>query len=179
MRKLVLSYLILPCLALSLIMLYPAPSEASNEIDHYVPHAAKVGEGRLDFALWPIYQATLYAPQGQWHPDKPFALTLSYLTKIPGKKIAAESIKEIRRQGVTDEIKLAAWYEQMAAIFPDVKKGSSLTGISTADGKTLFFSDDKPIGQIDNAEFSHSFFSIWLGPYTQSPSLRVDLLGMR
>ena len=171
--------LIAPCLALGLIVLCPALSKASSEIGHYVPDATKVGEGQLDFALWPVYQATLYAPQGRWHPDKPFALTLSYLTEIPGKKIAAESIKEMRRQGVTDEIKLADWYEQMAAIFPNVNKGSSLTGISTADGKTLFFSGDKPIGQIDNTEFSHSFFSIWLSPHTQSPSLRIDLLGMR
>jgi len=171
--------LIIRSLALGLVILYPTPSQASSEIGHYVPNAAKVGEGQLDLGLWPVYQATLYAPQGQWQQDKPFALTLSYLTKISGKRIAAESIKDMRRQGVTDEIKLAAWYEQMAAIFPNVKKGSSLTGISAADGKTLFFSGDKPIGQIDNAEFSHSFFSIWLGPHTQSPSLRIDLLGMR
>jgi hypothetical protein len=38
--------------------------------------------------------------------------------------------------------------------------------------------NDKPIGNIDDAEFARAFFAIWLDPKTSEPSLRKQLLGL-
>ena len=153
------------------------PAFAIEYMTDHIPAAEKVGKGRLTYLFWDVYDATLYAPQGTWKEDKPFALELSYLRDIPGKSIADRSIEEIRLQGYSDEIKLAAWYTQMRSIFPDVNEGITLTGIFTNSGETIFFKNSKEIGRIQDSEFSQAFFNIWLSEKTSSPTLRDKLLG--
>ena len=71
------------------------PANASEYISQYVPEAEKVGAGRLSVMIWDVYDAALYAPQGQFNENKPFALELTYLRHIPGEKIAAPtSVRE-------------------------------------------------------------------------------------
>jgi hypothetical protein len=153
------------------------PAYAQNNFYNFVPDAQKVGEGRYTYLFLNIYDAALYAPQGAWDNDKPFALQLSYLRTFNGKRLADSSAKEIRRQGFTDEVKLATWHAQMRKIFPDVDRGVSLTGVYTETGGTIFYRDDIEIGRIDDPEFSRAFFSIWLDEKTSAPDLRRKLLG--
>lgn len=150
---------------------------AAEPIRGLVPLAEKVGQGRLTYLFWEIYDATLYAPQGIWRRDKPFALQLSYLRELEGRKIADRTIEEIRNQGLVDEIKLATWHAQLRNIFPDIKKGTSLTGVFIDSGETLFYLGEKEIGRISDPQFSQVFFDIWLGENTSAPDLRQKLLG--
>lgn len=158
-------------------LLYAAHLHAQPPLSPWVPQAQKIGEAHLSYLFWDIYQATLYAPQGQFQPEQAFALELSYLRAIKGREIADQSIVEIRSQGFNDEIKLATWHSQLRQIFPDVHKGISLTGIYNGRGKTIFLQNNTEIGHIDDAEFSRAFFAIWLGENTRSPRLRRQLLG--
>ena len=64
--------------ACALAILGITPAYALNHIRGFVPNAQKVGEGRLTYLFWDVYDATLYAPAGAWDNDKPFALQLSY-----------------------------------------------------------------------------------------------------
>jgi hypothetical protein len=153
------------------------PAYALDYIYGFVPNAQKVGQGRLTYLFWNIFDATLYAPEGAWHNNKPFALQLSYLRALEGKKIADLSVKEIRGQGFTDEVKLATWHAQMRGIFPDVDKGVSLTGVYTETGNTIFYRDNIELGRINDPEFSRAFFGIWLDEKTSAPDLRRKLLG--
>ena len=148
-----------------------------QEIKDHVPDARLVGQGRLTVFLWDVYDAFLYAPGGQWRPDQPFALKLSYLRRLYGQKIAERSTIEMRGQDFKDEEKLALWDEQMRRFFPDVDEGTSLTGIYTADGRSLFFFDNQEIGIFDDPEFGRQFFGIWLNESTSEPDLRQQLLG--
>lgn len=149
----------------------------SNEISLYIPDAKPVGQGKLSVMIWDIYDATLYAPQGIWQKSGPLALKLNYLRSIDGNKIADRSAEEIRDQGFKDEVKLAAWHTQMKKIFPDVENGTSITGILTASGETIFLKDGLEIGRIKDPEFGKTFFDIWLSEKTSAPDLRQDLLG--
>jgi hypothetical protein len=151
----------------------PAPAFMAS----YVPDARAVGEARLSILIWDVYDATLYAPAGRWQASCPFSLSLAYLRDLSGSEIADRSVEEIRKQGFSDEIRLAAWHKQMRDIFPDVHKGSSLTGVCMADGTTLFIRNGKEIGKIRDKEFSKRFFDIWLGERTSEPALRRQLLG--
>ena len=155
------------------------PVAQASVISQHVPDAAKVGEGRLSVLFWDVYDATLYAPEGRWDGSKPFALSLNYLHAIKGQDIANASVEEIRKQGFTDEIKLAAWHTQMREIFPDVTLGTELTGIYMPGEPTRFYQDGQQIGMIHDAKFGHYFFNIWLAENTSNTQLRHQLLGAR
>ncbi len=158
-------------------LLLTSPSYALDNIGLFVPNEQKVGQGRFTYLFWDVYDATLYAPQGVWDNNKPFALTLSYLQPLKGEKIADRSIKEIRDLGFTDEAKLSTWRIQMRQIFPDVNKGITLTGIYTDAGDTIFYKNNVEIGRVKDPEFSKAFFGIWLNEKTSAPDLRQKLLG--
>jgi hypothetical protein len=143
----------------------------------YVNDSKQVGKGRLTYLFWDIYNATLYAPDGQWVKEKPFALELTYLRNLKGKKIADRTIEEIRKQGFHDEIKLATWHTQLRKIIPNVAKNMSLVGVYTPSGSTRFYFNGDMIGEMNDPQFSDVFFDIWLGEKTSEPYLRQKLLG--
>lgn len=144
-----------------------------------VPGASVVGRGILSYAFWDIYEATLFAPEGIWNPDKPFALSIEYFRALNGKAIADRSVQEIRQQGFTNEVTLAAWNSQMKAIFPNVEKGTVLTAIYVPDKQTTFYNGPEIIGTIKDDNFGKSFFGIWLAEKTSEPELRRKLLGLK
>ena len=163
--------------ACALAILGITPAHALEHIKTYVPAAQKVGEGRLTYLFWDVYDAALYAPQGMLNDGQPFALKLSYLRDIEGKKIADRSAEEMRDQGFDDEVKLATWHAQMRKIFPDVQEGETITGVYTRGGGSVFYKDNIRIGVINDPEFSEAFFNIWLSDKTSAPDLRRKLLG--
>lgn len=164
--------------ACALALLGITPVHAVEYISSHIPDAKAVGEGRLSFMMWDIYDARLYAPAGSWSKEKPFALELSYLREVSGEKIADRSVEEMRNQGYTNEVKLADWHTQMRDIFPDVNEGNILTGVYANNGETIFYKDDNEIGRISDPEFGLQFFNIWLSEKTSAPDLRRKLLGM-
>jgi len=159
---------------LSLVCLGAAPALA--EVPQ-LPGAQKVGAGRMTYLTLPVFDATLYAPGGVYSASKPFALKLSYLRTLKGRDIARSSVEQIRRQGGHGEAQLTAWGETMADIFPDVAKGTILTGVRHADGATSFYQSGKVIGRVEDPAFGRAFFDIWLGAKTSQPALRQKLLG--
>ncbi len=154
-------------------------SHADTIIQNYVPNAKICGKDRYTYIMFDVYDATLYAPQGQWIDNEPYALTLRYLRSLKGKKIAQRSAEEMRKIGFKDEIKLAGWYSQMKEIFPDVRKGNTLTGIYTPGQETRFYKDDKHIGTIQDPAFGRWFFGIWLAEKTSAPEFRQNLIGKK
>lgn len=158
-------------------MLGITPVQAMEPISINVPAAEQVGKGRMSVMFWDLYDAVLYAPGGQWKKGEPFALSLTYLRDIDGKAIADRSAEEIRNLGFRDEYKLAAWHGQMRNIFPDVKEGTTLTGIYNKRQESIFYHQGKEIGRIRDPEFGRYFFNIWLSQKTSAPELRAQLLG--
>ena len=142
-----------------------------------IPDASLVGEGRLKVLFWKVFDAQLYAPAGEWSMQKPFALSLAYLRRLKGDKIAERTIDEIRDQGFSDEAKLEAWFAQIVAIFPDVDSRTTITGVFNEQKQTLFFMNGSFIGRIEDPEFGENFFNIWLGEKSSQPKLRNQLIG--
>jgi Chalcone isomerase-like len=164
--------------ALSVII--PHSGMANTEVlTPYFSAAKPIGDGRLSYMFWDIYDATLYAPQGKWSENKPFALKLTYLIDVKGKKIATLSIEEIKKQGFQDSQKLTRWEKEMTTIFPDMGAGTSIIGIRTKAGNTVFYKDNRHIGSITDPVFTQKFFDIWLSPKTSKPALRQNLLGRK
>ena len=136
-----------------------------------------VGEARLKVLFWNVYDAQLYAPQGRWSMENSYALSLTYLRDLKGRKIAERSIEEIRNQGFSEEAKLTHWFEMLASIIPDVNEQNTIVGVADAQSNTRFFLDGQLIGEIQEPEFTRAFFNIWLGERTSEPELRDQLLG--
>ncbi|AJQ95024.1 chalcone isomerase family protein [Gynuella sunshinyii] len=143
---------------------------ASPLLQQYVPDARLSGETtRYRYLFFDLYDASLYAPNGQWSMGQPFALSLTYLRHIKGEKIAEQAVAQIRNLGFDDEVRLASWYSQLRKIIPDVGRNKTLTGVYLPGDKTVFLRDEKPIGIIRDADFGRWFFSIWLSDKSPEP----------
>ncbi|MGA1204383.1 MAG: chalcone isomerase family protein [Opitutales bacterium] len=167
---------------LQLILFIVSTSAATGEVDvsgpigEHIPTAARVGDARVAVLVWDLYDITLYGPAGSYNPEAPFAIEINYLRNIEGDLISRKSVEEMRRQGIS-EVKLAAWYEQMNAIFPDVKRGSRLTGIFLPGSATLFYNEDGYIGRVMDPSFGEPFSRIWLGEGSSLSGVRARLTG--
>lgn len=139
------------------------------------------GEGVLRFFGIKVYDARLWAPAKtlakSLSPNDAFALELVYDMSVKGRDIAERSTVEMRRVGYSNEAKLKAWGEEMLRIFPDIKKGESLIGVSVPGKGAKFYSREKLIAYADDPEFAKAFFDIWLSEKTSEPKLRERLLG--
>jgi Chalcone isomerase-like len=139
------------------------------------------GEGVLRFFGMKVYEARLWAPAKSLaksiSPGDPFALELVYDMSVKGREIAERSTAEMRKVGYSNEAKLKAWGEEMLRIFPDIKKGESLIGVSIPGKGAKFYSREKLIASADDPEFAKAFFDIWLSEKTSEPKLRERLLG--
>ena len=67
----------------------------------------------------------------------------------------------------------------MARVFPDIKQGDSLIGVAVPGKEARFYSKDKFIASIADAEFTKAFFGIWLSERTSEPRMRERLLGLK
>ena len=155
----------------------PPPAIAAT-----APHLAPRGAGSYRWFGLHVYDATLWTPaQAKSPPDwsQPLALRLRYARSLRGADIATRSADEIARLGLGTPAQRQDWLARMRALFPDVRDGSTLTGVHMPGLGARFFRDDLPLGEIADAEFSRAFFSIWLHADTSAPALREGLLGLR
>ena len=172
MIKILFSLLLLTC-----ISGIAQAAEMPAKLKPYITKGQIVGQGRLMFGLWSIYDVQLFAGNGVYAPNKPIALVYSYLRNVKGKDIADSSRDEIKRLGMKDPAKLAAWHTQLVAMIPDVHKGTVMSAVHIPGKQTIFLKNGKVIGAIRDKEFGRYFFDIWLSPKTKEPKLRAALLG--
>ncbi len=164
-------------LVVLLCLLWVGAAQANLNLARQVlEQPAVVGQARLTVLFFKIYDATLYAPKGQYRADQPFVLTLRYLREFEGEKIAQRTVDEMRKQGFSNEAKLVLWLRAMNALFPDVGPGVELSAVRLASGATDFYRGDQRIGQVADPEFGRQFFAIWLGEKTSEPAMRRQLL---
>jgi hypothetical protein len=145
----------------------------------YIQDSKIVGQGRLKIMFWNIYDAKLSAANGKWQEGAPSALSLTYLRDFDGEEIASRSVDEIRDIGYEDEALLTKWFEQMRAVFPNVKEGENITGVLDENKHTHFYHQGKLLGSIEDVSFGQPFFDIWLHEKTSEPKMRKQLLGIR
>jgi hypothetical protein len=141
------------------------------------PSFQAVGSGVLTWWGIRVYQATLYAPLGQYGENKPHALEIVYHMTISREQLAKTSLKEIEkiqgrslpdREGILD---------QFEAVFRDVSDGDAITGIHLPGEGARFYTGTEYLGSIDDPALAAAFFNIWLSPATTKPKLRAALLG--
>ena len=152
-------------------------------INTEISEAQLQGQGLLTWFGLKIYSANLWVSKknssAQNILNQPFALELHYQRKLEGIEIAKVSIEEIKRLNIGTDAQQASWLRSMKSLFPNVEKGSRLTGIHAPGESTRFYRDGKLLGEIADPEFGAAFFSIWLDIKTREPALRHALLGSK
>ena len=135
------------------------------------------GEAALRFFGLKVYDVRLWTQMKPFTHADPFAIELVYDMNLNGKDIAERSVKEMRAQGCDDEAKLKRWGEEMARVFPDIKKGDTLIGVSIPGKEARFYNREKLIAAVPDPEFAKAFFDIWLSEKSSEPKMRLKLLG--
>lgn len=144
-----------------------------------VPDAKLSGERLFRYWGFSVYTARLWVAPGFKANDfaaQPFALELAYLRDFAGADIADRSLSEMKRVGGFSDAQGAQWLARMKEVFPNIKKGESLTGVHQPGVGARFFHNGKPLAEVRDAEFSSRFFGIWLASNTSEPELRAALL---
>jgi len=160
-----------------LCLLVAQPLHADPVIaEQHMTEPKLVGKARLKVMFWRVFDAELYAPEGSFRADRPYALSLSYLREIESADIVSKSMAEIKRQGRHDRNQLANWRTKLSQIIPDVDRRTTITGVRDEQERTRFYRNGAPIGEIDDPVFTRAFFDIWLGKDTSEPEFRKKLL---
>lgn len=153
---------------------------APAHVLRYITDAQPAGSGRLTWFGLHVYDAQLYIPARGFDATaisaQPFALALTYARALDGQAIAERSRDEIARLGLGTDGQRRRWLREMAALFPDVRSGQTISGIHLPGAETRFYLDGRPLGRIEDPEFGPAFFAIWLDPRTREPALRARLL---
>jgi hypothetical protein len=143
-------------------------------------NAYLLGQGDFRWFGLKIYDATLWVEKNNFKSNEPisskFILDLCYARDLYGDRIAKSSIEEIQHLGFGTTDQQAVWLKKMKAIFPDVRKGTHISGIYLPDKGARFYLDGKLLDEIDDTEFARAFFAIWLDVRTSASGLRSQLL---
>jgi hypothetical protein len=136
----------------------------------------KVGEARMEYLFWDVYDATLFTPSGTYQSGKnPLKFKLTYLRDFAAKDIVKATKEQWQHLG---KPQLSSRYaDTLLALWPDIKKGESLTLLTNEQGQSIFFHNDNELGKIAEREFATEFLAIWLSENTSEPKLRKQLLG--
>ena len=152
------------------------PAPLPKMVQEHIPDGALVGSGQLRVLFWRIYDAELYAPNGQWQFDGPFALVVNYLRDISNETIVTALMKEIRSQGFSDENTLQLWERWLHDVMPSVQIGDRFIAVSTTDSETALFHQGEYLGTLADSRFTRYFFNIIFGPDSSYPQLKDQLL---
>ncbi|PVV26118.1 MAG: hypothetical protein B6D79_07350 [gamma proteobacterium symbiont of Ctena orbiculata] len=144
---------------------------------HDYPTLQAVGSGELTWLGFKVYQATLYAPLGEYGPDQLHALEIVYRLTISREQLAKTSLKEIEKIQGRRFADRTAILDRFKAVFPDVSDGDAILGVHLPGEGARFYTRSEYLGPIDDPELAAAFFDIWLSPATTKPVLRRGLLG--
>ncbi len=148
-------------------------------LKQYLDKPIVFGHGKYSFWGFDVYQARLWTESNSFQPNAwhqhLFALELTYLRDAEGKLIAKRSIEEITKQKDLSKGKSQSWLLTLENLFPNVKKDQTITGIYIPNFGAKFFHQNSFLGEINDLEFSRSFFDIWFSNQTSAPELKKKL----
>jgi len=163
---------------LALLSFAIIPQMARGEVMRdYVPDASLVGQARFQVLFFKIYDAQLFAPKGQYDPNAPYALRLTYLINGKKDRIISQTVKELKRQGAASDNVIESWQPLMERAFRDMPKGSSADFIKTGDGRLVLVTEGRIIAEIDDRDFTRALMDIWLGPDVRDADFQSALMG--
>lgn len=128
-----------------------------------IPNARKVGEARYQILMLPLFRAELFASDGAFSWERPFALTLTYDRAMRADALIDRAVREMSGRGAGNPRDLAPLRAQLATCMRDVADGDRVTGVSTGANGARFYHNGAQECEIRWPGFRRQFFGIWLG----------------
>ena len=163
-------------MAASFLLITQAKASSAHNatlVNQQINQAEVVGEGRLIYWGFKLYDAQLFASK---ESKGGYALDLHYLRQFEAQALYQQTLEEMEKMGVSKQ-KRALWDPQLSKAFKTVKKGDSITAIKKSRDLTQLFHNGQFMSEIRGEELTKAFFGIWLHPRTSVPKLRQSLLG--
>jgi len=138
-----------------------------------------IGSTTLKVFFWTIYESTLYSDDGRYRGIEPgLALKIDYRRSVRRDQLIETTREQWRELNLYDSGESEAWLNILAELWPDIKRGDSITLYVESDLSASFFYNDKAMGQITDPRFTQSFLAIWLSENSTFPRLRSELIGL-
>lgn len=164
-------------LGVALIMAMKSAWAHAAVIEDYVPNAKLVGEAQFKVVFFKIYDAALFASEGEFSRAKPFALRIKYLVDADKDRIVKQSVDEMARQKAARPDRLAKWKLLMENSFTDIKENDMAYMIQNEDRTlTIWTNDDEPV-TISDKGFTRAFLNIWVGRKARDKEFQRQLFG--
>ena len=135
-----------------------------------------VGEARLKFLFWQIYDSTLFSNSGTYQELEPnLALKISYRRKISAEQLIRRTREEWQKMSLLSS-QTEEWLLSLEAILPDVDKGDLVILKVDEELASNFYFNGSFIGRLGSPAFT-AFLNIWLSEKGSYPELQRELTG--
>ena len=151
-----------------------ARGDAMSQI---MPTAKRVGIARFKVIFFKIYDAELFAPNGSFRRNGPYALRLTYLINARKDRIISSTVKEMKRQKAASKAVIESWIPLMERHFISMDEGSQADFIYTGDGRLLITANGRVISEITDGAFITALMDVWLGPKVRDKAFQDSLMG--
>lgn len=151
---------------------YASPPEVTQSL----PRSEQVGEARYRVLTLAVFDAALWANDGDFSWEQPFALTLTYRRAFTAAALTDRTIDEMSRRGASAST-LSSLRTRLQACFANVTPGDRITGVSTGAGAARFYLNGRQRCDIEAPGFRRQFFGIWLDSRSGDRAFTARLLG--
>jgi hypothetical protein len=162
------------------MLLAAGPAFASPaEVARAIPNAQRVGEAHYRMLAIPLFHAELFATNGAFSWERPFALSLTYQRATRASALIDRAVREMSGRGAGEVRTLGQLRAQLESCLPDLARGDRITGVSTGADSARFYHNGARRCDVRWPGFRRQFFGIWLagrdGPAAQlSAQLRGE-----
>ena len=158
----------------------PAAADLPSAVQQDGFPLTQVGEGRLTWLGFGIYEASLWTPEGRFNgfrEGQQVALALRYERQFTRQQLIEITAGEWERLELAPAAVRSAWSLELDRMWRDVGKGDNLTAVVIPGRETVFYDDAGLLGHLRDPDFGPAFLRIWLDSRTAIQDLRVQLLG--
>lgn len=142
-----------------------------------MPGATQVGAARYQALGFAVFDAALWAEDGAFSWEAPFALELRYRRHFSARSLADRSIVEMSRRSGQAPSGYAALRPRLRACFADVAPGDRIIGVSTGPDNASFYFNSEWRCTLQWRGLRRSFFGIWLDRTGRERAFSRRLLG--
>jgi len=165
-------------LALIITLLFCTNASANTNSDNF--GYKQCNHHKFTFLFLKAYDVYLCANETKYlKPDKiyqtDFSLIINYNMNFAKAELAKSSIEEMNRYYEISKKDQSEYYQELFAIFPNVKKHDIIEAKYNKNGKTSFFHNKSQTGKINKPDFSRKFLDIWLYQNNKYPNMTKDL----
>ena len=136
-----------------------------------------VGTGVLKVFFMDIYSLTLHSKERDYSVSDHFALEFNYKNSVSKKTIVDATMGELSKAPNVGSVEIKAWKQLLEKGISDMEAGKKATVVFSKSGDVEFWLENRETFSFQDLKFAENFATIWLGPQTSHPKLRLALLG--